>query len=187
MSRVPVDKLIDIPQRSQLPDEAERSLSLREFEQRHNALERHVAAEIYRVIAMAELLVSHNAEVEETRHLEQDRALMLQAAEYQRRLDLLNHANDAAVENWRRTLPRELFDAFVRESDKWRDDANVKLATSSSSQIAVTSIGARVTALETAVVTAQGALTLLRFMGFAGAIALLLSILRLAGVIMPPQ
>lgn len=172
-----------VPPRAQLPDEIERSVSQREYEQRHSDLERHLAAEIYRVLTTAELLVSHQTEIASERNAAQDKALTLQAIEYQRRLDALNHANERAIENWNRTLPRELFDAFVREGDKWRDDVNLKLASCGGGQTQITATMARVTALEAAVLSAQGALTLIRFMGFAGAIALLLSLLRLAGVI----
>ncbi len=49
------------------------------------------------------------------------RALELQAREYERRLADLNHAHTQAVENWRQTLPRESFDLFEREFSRWRE------------------------------------------------------------------
>ena len=43
------------------------------------------------------------------------RALELQAEEYERRLDTLNHAHQAAVEAQAKTVPREMFDQYVKE------------------------------------------------------------------------
>jgi hypothetical protein len=45
---------------------------------------------------------------------ERDKALLLQATEYERRLDLLNHEHARAAENWRLSLPRERYEADVR-------------------------------------------------------------------------
>jgi hypothetical protein len=44
------------------------------------------------------------------------RALELQAGEYERRLDTLNHAHQEAVEAQARTVPREVFDQYVKET-----------------------------------------------------------------------
>jgi exonuclease VII large subunit len=44
-------------------------------------------------------------------------------AEIQRRLGELNHAHQQAVEAAARTVPRELFDAFVKENDQRREAA----------------------------------------------------------------
>jgi len=44
------------------------------------------------------------------------RALELQAREYERRLDTLNHAHEQAVEAQAMTVPRELFDQYVKET-----------------------------------------------------------------------
>ncbi len=49
-----------------------------------------------------------------------DRALILQAEEYKRRLDALNHAHAQAVVEQQRTLPRELHEAFIKEYDFFR-------------------------------------------------------------------
>lgn len=43
-------------------------------------------------------------------------ALRTQATEYARRLDVLNHAHEAAVEAAAKTVPREMFDAYVKEA-----------------------------------------------------------------------
>jgi len=53
------------------------------------------------------------------------RALELQAQEYERRLEDLNHAHAQAVEAQARTVPRELFDAYVKETAA-REDALVE-------------------------------------------------------------
>ena len=43
-------------------------------------------------------------------------ALELQALEYGRRLDTLNHAHQQAMEAQARTVPREVFEQYVKES-----------------------------------------------------------------------
>ena len=52
------------------------------------------------------------------------RALELQAAVYEQRLEVLNHAHAAAVEAQAKTVPREMFDAYVKETSS-REDALV--------------------------------------------------------------
>lgn len=44
-----------------------------------------------------------------------EQARVIQAKEYERRLDILNHAHEAAVTEQARVLPREIFDVFKRE------------------------------------------------------------------------
>jgi hypothetical protein len=46
--------------------------------------------------------------------IERDKALLLQASEYERRLDLLNHEHERAAENWRLSLPRDQYEADAR-------------------------------------------------------------------------
>ncbi len=86
------------------------------------------------------------------------RALDLQAAEVSRRLAELNHAHQQAQENWARSLPRETFAQVQEDLDKWRTDVNQKIS------------------------GAIGAIALLRFLGLAGALALLMALLRIAGL-----
>ena len=52
------------------------------------------------------------------------RALELQAAVYEQRLEVLNHAHAAAVEAQAMTVPREMFDQYVKETSS-REDALV--------------------------------------------------------------
>ena len=86
------------------------------------------------------------------------KALELQATEYARRMNELNHAHQQAQENWARSLPRETFSAFVDQWDKWRVDVNDNIS------------------------AFRGAVALLRFVGIAGVLALLMELLRLSGV-----
>ena len=58
-----------------------------------------------------------------------EKALTLQAAEYERRLIVLNHAHEAAVKEQARVLPRELFDQFKDDYADWRDSVNTSLTT----------------------------------------------------------
>lgn len=50
--------------------------------------------------------------------------LQMQAAEYERRLTVLNHAHEEAVRERNRTLPREMFEQWTVEFAKWRDTVN---------------------------------------------------------------
>jgi hypothetical protein len=70
------------------------------------------------------------------------RALELQATEYERRLETLNHAHQQAVEAQARTVPRELFDQYVKETAA-RESALVN-AQSDRFNVAVEAINARV-------------------------------------------
>jgi len=89
----------------------------------------------------------------------QNVALAIRTTEIARRLDELNHAHKTAMENWARSLPRENFDLTVRDWDRWRESTNSTIQ------------------------GAQGALGLIRWMGLAGVIALLMTFLRMAKVI----
>ncbi len=74
------------------------------------------------------------------------RALELQAAEYERRLDTLNHAHEAAVEAQARTVPREVFDQYVKETEQ-RERALVNTQ-NDRFNVAVEAINARVDELQ---------------------------------------
>ena len=104
----------------------------------------------HRLIALRELL--------DQREVGHSRALELQAREYMRRMDELNHAHTQAQENWARSLPRETFTNFVDQWDKWRVTVNEQI-----NQF-------------------QGGLALLRFVGLAGMLAFLMELLRLTGI-----
>ena len=57
-----------------------------------------------------------------------DRALQLQAAEYRRRLDELNHAHAQRVARDADYVLREKFDTFEKQERLWRDQVNETLA-----------------------------------------------------------
>jgi hypothetical protein len=56
----------------------------------------------------------------EQRFDSRDDNLRLQASEYERRMTVLNHAHEAAVKEQARVLPREMFDQFKNEYEKFR-------------------------------------------------------------------
>ena len=62
---------------------------------------------------VAALQTEHDARIAEERSVAA--ALHKQAIEYERRLDVLNHAHEAAVIAQAATVPREMFDAYVRD------------------------------------------------------------------------
>ena len=57
-----------------------------------------------------------------------DRAISIQAVEYARRLDELNHAHVRAVSDREIFLKRELWDQRNREIDTWRTTINTEMA-----------------------------------------------------------
>jgi hypothetical protein len=122
-----------------------------------------------------ELKIAHERALREMQIAFEERARVLQATENLRRLDVLNHAHEEAAANWARTLPREMFDSWVKDHDKWRAEVVTR------SDLA--SIEAEVRAHTQALNRFQGATWLLGFGGFAGVIAFLLALLRLAGLV----
>lgn len=50
-----------------------------------------------------------------------EKALELQAKEYERRLDSLNHAHDQAIQDKTLLLPREIFEAFLKEFQQYKE------------------------------------------------------------------
>jgi hypothetical protein len=56
------------------------------------------------------------------------RALELQASVYEQRLEVLNHAHAAAVEAQAKTVPREMFDAYIKEQSVARQAAAVSIS-----------------------------------------------------------
>lgn len=79
--------------------------------------------------------MAHIATLFEQKLLAAEKALQLQALEYERRLEALNHAHAEAVKVQNTYVPRELFEQrgrdwlAKREEDmKWRDEINIKLS-----------------------------------------------------------
>lgn len=121
------------------------------------------------------------------------KALELDSTETKRRLDELNHAHATAMENWRTSLPRELFEEWKSEHVRWKDEVTAAL-TKFVTPAAVDRVDARLTnvesqinirlkAIEDARNKFAGAIMLLGAAGMAGVIALILGIARLAGVL----
>ena len=76
---------------------------------------------------LAEQIV-HERELRELTEVRVEKARQIQFDEYERRLNLLNHAHDQAIEAQARTVPREVFDNYVNES-RARDSALAKSMT----------------------------------------------------------
>ena len=57
-----------------------------------------------------------------------EKALTMQAREYERRLEELNHAHTQAVSERLRVLPREIFEQFKHEYDLFRRTTETTLA-----------------------------------------------------------
>lgn len=114
--------------------------------------------------------------------------------EIQRRLAELNHAHAAAVEAQARTVPRELFDAFVKENDSRREASfsalGSRLEASVRSLEGTVKVGqdgleAQIEVERNARIRSEGSVAVWRFiavfLGFPGVVALILALLALAG------
>jgi hypothetical protein len=167
-----VSDVPNTPARPVLPGELDKAVSMREFEQR--------------MFAMQQLMndrIRAERELVETRSNALDKALELAAKETERRLEELNHAHANAVDNWRRSLPREVFEATVIEWSKWRDLVNVHVTTLTAIPQTITGIDARVSAIEKMSNKLMGAFILLGLMGLSGVLALILGLARLGGLL----
>lgn len=160
------------PARPVLPTEAKSFVTLREFEQR--------LTEFGRLI---DERTRYEREILSTRENLLKEAKELQAVEYERRLAELNHAHQTAMDNWRMSLPREVFEAFHAEFRTWRDAVNTHMTASATMPSALAGLDKRLESAETTLQQAMGALVLIRFMGFAGLLALVVTFLRMAGAI----
>lgn len=60
--------------------------------------------------------IAHEKELRETHESATEKERFIQAVEYERRLTALNHAHEQAIEAQARTVPREVFDNYVKES-----------------------------------------------------------------------
>jgi len=65
--------------------------------------------------------IEHERELREQTERYVNKALRKQALEYERRLDALNHAHEQAVAEQARTVSRELFDVYVKETNAAAD------------------------------------------------------------------
>lgn len=110
---------------------------------------RHILMPTNEVLALE---ISHLREVLNMHIIAHDRALTLQAAEYERRLEELNHVYEKTIANWTHALPREIFESRMAEVEK-------------------------------VIQNTLGALTLVRFMGFSGVIALFITFAKMSHMI----
>lgn len=159
------------PARPVIPTEQKDLVTLREFEQRMSELRQ-----------LMDERTRYEREILSTRENLLKEALQKQASEYERRLTELNHAHEIAKENWRNSMPRELFEQWEREYQKSKDNIQgimTKLVTTE----ALDRMDTRLKEIERGANKVAGALVLLGFAGAAGIIGLLLGILRLAGVL----
>ena len=125
--------------------------------------------------------------------------------EIQRRLGELNHAHAAAVEAQARTVPREMFDQFVKENDSRREAAFSALGSrleasidnvKATHRVAVDALGSKIDTLaaglsgeieieRNARIRAEGSVSVWRFiavfLGFPGIVALILAGIALFG------
>lgn len=187
MSDVP-----SVPARPVLTGETERFLSLREFEQRIFTLQQQITEQIRGqrelVESRAEALekaLGAQRELVDTRSEALDKALDIRTAEIARRLEELNHAHRNQQENWRQSLPREVFETTISELSKWRDQVNAHTTSLTNLPQHIAGMEARVKTIENLGNKITGALILLGVMGMAGVMALVISLLRLAGLINP--
>ena len=120
---------------------------------------------------LAERLASERALREQaTRYIED--ALRLQAAEYERRLDDLNHSHALAIEAQARTVPREMFEQYVKENA-----ARVELA--------FAGLQDRLNSMEQLADRREGALSTWRFiagfLGLSGVVGVMLGLVAVFG------
>jgi alpha-galactosidase len=114
--------------------------------------------------------------------------------EMQRRLSELNHAHAAAVEAQARTVPRELFDAFVKENDSRREAAFTALGArleasienvKGTHRVAVSALDDAIEVERNARIRAEGSVAVWRFiavfLGLPGVVGLILAALALFG------
>jgi len=123
--------------------------------------------------------------------------------EIQRRLGELNHAHAQAVEAQARTVPRELFDQFVKENDARREQAFTALGArleasidnvKATHRVAVDALHGKIDTVSSGLsseievernarIRAEGSVAVWRFiavfLGFPGLVALLLAIIAL--------
>ena len=125
--------------------------------------------------------------------------------EIQRRLGELNHAHAQAVEAQARTVPRELFDQFVKENDTRREAAFAALGArleasidnvKATHRVAIDGVNTRLGTISESLsgeievernarIRAEGSVSVWRFiavfLGFPGIVALILAFLALTG------
>jgi hypothetical protein len=97
------------------------------------------------------LKLAHEREIRQERESAAKSALDLQAREYERRLDTLNHAHEDARRAQADTVPREMFEAFKAENQKWQTTVTEALAEARGAAARQTALFAGLLALMTLV------------------------------------
>jgi hypothetical protein len=182
------------PSRPLHPKEMEQSLSIREYEQRSEALKMWIDSQLEHIKEVAEIEAEALKMALDLRASTVEKDQAAKSIELARRLDELNHAHKTAMENWARSLPRELFDSFIGEWNKWRSSIDTTLIThqqipiqiaelSSRTMKEIASLESRTARIEGVVQRTTGAFILLGLMGASGVVALAISLMRLAGAV----
>lgn len=162
------------PARPVLPSEQRDWVTLREFEQRMSEFR-----------ALMDERTRYEREKTNERAQALDKAMALQAIEYERRLTDLNHHREETVSNLRATVQRDVYDTKMGELSRWQRIVDAQLIIDAQAVADQKALESKLDLLTVTLQRAEGALTLIRFMGFAGVVALIISFLRLAGVMTP--
>jgi len=160
------------PARPALPSEAKDHVTMRELEQRLEAMGR-----------LMDERTRYEREILSTRENSIKEALAIAAIETRRRLDELNHSHELALENWARSLPRDMFEDFKKENDRWRETVGTFITKTEPLQGQMAAVVSRVGTIETLGNKLSGAFILLGIMGLSGVLALILGIARLSGAL----
>jgi hypothetical protein len=80
----------------------------------------------------------------------------LQAKEYERRLDVLNHAHEKAVEDRALTVNKEVFQAYTKDEQAWRDSVERRLTLIEGRGAGISSFGNNALAIGMALVALVG-------------------------------
>ena len=99
------------------------------------------------------VLLEHRLTLLEAAVEASDRALLVQAREYERRLADLNHAHELAKEAAALTVPRETFDRFVFQIDAWKEEVTIALARSAGAASVLVAVALSVVSLGGVILT----------------------------------
>jgi hypothetical protein len=112
-------------------------LEMEKSEFRCNALPVELPSVIRReATELVDREINHLRELIERTTAEKEVALGLQRTEYLRRLDELNNAHARAERAVLATVPRETFDVFVSDYNRWREEVMGEAKVSKASQAA---------------------------------------------------
>jgi len=101
-----------------------------------------------RLRELLEQKIKYERELVRTQFALLETARKLQAAEYERRLTVLNHAHEAALQAQAMTVPREMFSGYVKDQEAWKVDFNKWRDTINIGMRDVTSLSVRISDYE---------------------------------------